>query len=116
MLINNHSSSYHCCCSVRCIDTTLDVGETFSTNMLIFFLSHEQYRDVVECLRNRFQVERDRRSKEASDAVRRQIAEALKEKEDLVKVHRKACKVALRWLVVDTLTIVSDFQLVHLVL
>lgn len=35
---------------------------------------------------NNIQVERDRRRKEARDAVRRQIEEALKEKEDLVKV------------------------------
>lgn len=36
----------------------------------------------------RFQAERDHRRKEASDAIRRHIAEALKEKEDLVKVGR----------------------------
>lgn len=65
--------------------------------------------DMFECLDIHIQVERDRRRKEASDAVRRQIEEALKEKEDLVKVGQLAFEVAWRRFAI------RDSPFVHLV-
>lgn len=49
-------------------------------------------------------MERDHRRKEASDAVRRQIAEALKEKDELVKVRELSITIArgLAWHVMIT--------------
>ncbi len=41
----------------------------------------------------RLQAERDQRRKQANDAVRRQIAEAVKEKEELVKVSEPAFEI-----------------------
>lgn len=76
------------------------IGETFANEPLRRWgtFIREMHR-IFETIREttgdlfRLQAERDHRRKEANDAVRRQIAEALKEKEDLVKVSKPAFEI-----------------------
>ncbi|CAN0439426.1 unnamed protein product [Ectocarpus sp. 12 AP-2014] len=65
-------------------DEAYDVDTNMTSDQMMEW-EEKRNREAAERALNREKVERDHRRKEASDAVRRQIAEALKEKDELVK-------------------------------
>eukprot|EP00752_Nemacystus_decipiens_P009403 g8406.t1 len=65
-------------------DKTYEVDTNMTPEQMLEW-EEKRNREAAERADKREQAEREHRRKEASDAVRRQIAEALKEKEELVK-------------------------------
>ncbi|CAM9317093.1 unnamed protein product [Ectocarpus sp. 12 AP-2014] len=65
-------------------DEAYDVDTNMTSDQMLEW-EEKRNREAAERALNREKVERDHRREEASDAVRRQIAEALKEKDELVK-------------------------------